>query len=79
MDPNIPAQPTPPITPNTQTPVMQEPSHSSKTKWVVIGVVLVLLLAISFAGVFYLGKNQGQKQVNQNGTIGNSQNSQNSQ
>jgi hypothetical protein len=59
MDPSIPNQPTPPITTETQTlvagPVQSTPNTSSgKTKYILIGVIVLLFLLALGSGTYYL-------------------------
>lgn len=81
MDNTEPIQQTQPISPQAETQQIPPSVSSPKTKWVMLALVLILLVIVSVGSAFYLGKNQGQKQVNQDasGTVGTSQNnSQNS-
>lgn len=70
MESNIPSQPTPSITPEIQSPVTQSippsPSSSSnKTKYVLLGL-LILLIITAVGGAYYLGVAKQQSAVQKN-------------
>lgn len=73
MEPNIPSQPTPSITPEIQSPVTQSippssSSPSSKNKYVLLGLLVLLIIAVIGGGTYYLGvvKQQPVMQKNNN-------------
>jgi hypothetical protein len=74
MDPNIPVQPTPPIMPEVQTPVTQ-PVHSSpstpsnKTKYILLGVLILLIMAAVGGGIYYLGVAKQKPAMQKNNNV----------
>jgi len=74
MDPNIPIQPTPPMAPETQTPIIQPvqptPSSSSnRTKYVLLGLLILLIIAAVGGGTYYLGVVRQQSVVQKNNNV----------
>lgn len=66
MDPNIPPQPTQPVTTETLVPPANNPRSPSKTKYILI-VIILLALAIIGMGIYYLGivnKRVSEQKVN---------------
>jgi len=71
MDPNIPAQAT---TPEIQTPVAEPvpsvPSNpSSKTKYIIFGVLILFILIILGGGTYYLGVAKQQSIMQKNNKV----------
>lgn len=86
MNPDISPQPTQPVAPEIQTPIIptSEPTQPaispplSKLKWFLIAGIVIVLIFVSLGGAYVLSKNQKSLSTiipSGNSSIGNSQNS----